>query len=73
MAVSDRDIGDDLADINDHGISFRKTVLMSLLGLLAIPVAVLYDYVFWGRTLGLSEMSGIGLIAVSIYMLRRTK
>ena len=50
-----------------------KTVLMSLLGLLAIPVAVLYDYVFWGRTLGLSEMSGIGLIAVSIYMVRRTK
>jgi len=50
-----------------------KTVLIALLGLLAIPVAAFYDYVFWSRTLGLIEMSGIGLIAVSIYMVSRTK
>jgi drug/metabolite transporter (DMT)-like permease len=50
-----------------------KTVLISLLGLLAIPVAAFYDYGFWDRTLGLLEISGISLIAASIYMISRTE
>jgi len=43
-------------------------LLMSLIGLLAIPLAAMYDYFFWDRTLGWIEGGGIALIAVSIIM-----
>lgn len=46
-------------------------VLMALVGLMSIPLAATYDYVFWDRTLGGSELAGIGLIAASIVLCSR--
>ncbi len=50
--------------------AFRRgnAMLLSLIGLLAIPVAVLYDFFLWDRRLGRMELAGIGLIAVSIIL-----
>lgn len=46
-------------------------MLMSLVGLTSIPLAALYDYLFWSRTLGWVEVGGIALIATSIIVCSR--
>lgn len=53
--------------------AFRKgnPMLMALVGLASIPLAALYDYMFWENTLGLIETAGIGLIAISIMLCSR--
>jgi drug/metabolite transporter (DMT)-like permease len=50
--------------------AFRKghALLMSLIGLLAIPLAAMYDYLLWDKTLGWIEWGGIALITVSIIL-----
>jgi len=45
-----------------------NAMLLSLIGLLAIPVAVLYDFILWDRRLGGMELTGIALIVVSIIL-----
>lgn len=53
--------------------AFRKgnPMLMALVGLCSIPIAVAYDYFFWERTLGIMEISGIVMIALSILICSR--
>jgi drug/metabolite transporter (DMT)-like permease len=53
--------------------SFRKgnPMLMALVGLSSIPLAALYDYIFWKNTLGIIETAGIGLITISIMLCSR--
>lgn len=46
-------------------------MLMALVGLLSIPLAATYDYLFWERTLGGVELVGVGLITVSIILCSR--
>ena len=46
-------------------------MLMAFVGLMSIPLAALYDYLFWERMLGGLELAGIGLIAMSIILCSR--
>jgi drug/metabolite transporter (DMT)-like permease len=53
--------------------AFRKgnPMLMALVGLCSIPIAATYDYLFWDRTLGIMEITGILLITTSILICSR--